>query len=76
MGHVLVILGLAAAWVVFVYVSPTRACRSCARHRGPCPRCRGTGRRFRVGAGLVRRATVHLYREVRQAVHAHREARR
>ncbi len=50
MDHVLVILGLAAAWVVFVYASPDKPCRKCAGTLGPCGKCRGTGRRYRVGA--------------------------
>jgi uncharacterized protein (UPF0179 family) len=63
MDHVLVVLGLAVALVVFVYVSPTKACRKCAGQRGPCGKCRGTGRRFRVGARLVRRALLALRKE-------------
>jgi len=65
MDHVLVILGLAALWALFVYLSPTRACRSCARSRGPCSRCKGTGRRFRIGARLVRRGVLKAYQEAR-----------
>lgn len=63
MDHVLVVLALAAAWVAFVYVSPDKACRKCADTRGPCGKCRGTGRRFRVGAPLVRRALLALRKE-------------
>lgn len=63
MGHVLVILALAAAWVVFVYVSPTRACGKCAGTRGPCGKCQGTGRRFRPGARHVRAALLALRKE-------------
>jgi hypothetical protein len=55
MGHVLVILALAVGWVVFVLVSPTRAC-PCPR--GLCAKCKGTGRRFRRGARLVHRGRV------------------
>lgn len=65
MGHVLAILGLAALWVLFVYLSPTKACRSCTRFRGPCPRCKGTGRRLRLGARLVRRGVLKAYKEAR-----------
>lgn len=64
MDHVLAILGLAALWALFVYLSPTKTCRSCARSRGPCPRCKGTGRRFRLGARLVRRGALKAYQEV------------
>jgi hypothetical protein len=60
MDHVLVILALAAFWVLFVCLSPTRECRSCGRHRGPCPRCKGTGRRFRLGARLAGKALLAL----------------
>lgn len=63
MDHVLAVLALAVAWVVFVYVRPTKACRKCAGKRGPCPKCRGTGRRFRVGASMVRRALLALRKE-------------
>lgn len=63
MIHVLMVLGAAAALVVFVYVSPTKACRKCAGTRGPCGKCRGTGRRFRIGARLVGRALLALRRE-------------
>jgi hypothetical protein len=62
MDHVLVILGLAATYAVFLLISPTMACGSCARHRGPCPRCKGTGRRFRLGARLVHRGAVQARR--------------
>jgi hypothetical protein len=60
--QVLAILGLAALYALFVLVSPTKACSSCARHRGPCPRCKGTGRRFRLGARLVHRGAVRAYK--------------
>jgi hypothetical protein len=63
MDHVLVILGLAAAWVAFVYARPTKACRKCVGTRGPCGKCRGTGRRFRVGARLVRKTLLALRKE-------------
>lgn len=63
MNHVLMGLGVAAAWVVFVYAVPTKACRKCAGTRGPCGKCRGTGRRFRVGAPMVRRALLALRKE-------------
>lgn len=62
MDHVLTVLGLAAAYAVFVYAFPTRACGACAKHRGPCPKCKGTGRRFWPGACLVRRAILAGYK--------------
>lgn len=59
MIHFLVLLGLAAGYALFVLVSPTKACGACERHPGrPCPRCHGSGRRFRVGARTVHRALL------------------
>lgn len=59
MIQVLTLLAMLAAYGLLVLVSPTRACGSCGRHRGrPCPRCGGTGRRFRLGARLVHRGAV------------------
>jgi hypothetical protein len=66
MDQVLVILGLAAFYALIVLVSPTKACGSCARHRGPCPRCKGTGRRFRPGARLVHRGAVRARKQARK----------
>ena len=66
MDHVLIALAVLAGWALFVYVRPTKACGSCAGREGPCPRCRGTGRRFRVGARLVRRGAVMLYLAARE----------
>ncbi len=66
MDHVLVILGLLLLWALFLLVSPTRACGSCDRHRGPCPRCKGTGRRFRPGARLVHRGAVQAHKQRRR----------
>jgi hypothetical protein len=51
--HVLAALALLAGYALFLLISPTGKCGACARHRGPCPRCKGTGRRFRPGARLV-----------------------
>jgi len=65
--HVLVILGLAAGYALFLLVWPDRACQSCARYRGrPCPRCGGTGRRFRLGARLVHRGAVQARKQARR----------
>ena len=65
---ILVILIVLAVWALSLLVRPTKACGSCARRRrrGPCGRCKGTGRVLRVGARLVHR----------QAVKGHQEARR
>ena len=62
MGQVLAILALVAIWAVFVYCSPTKRCR-CA---GRCGRCKGTGRRFRLGARLVCRGIVKGRDEARR----------
>lgn len=58
MDHVLVVLALAGAYALFLLVFPTRRCR-CA---GRCPRCMGTGRRFRLGAPQVRKALLALHK--------------
>jgi hypothetical protein len=63
MDHVLMVIALAAAWVVFVLAVPMKACGKCAGSRGPCPRCKGTGRRFRLGARYVRKALLALRKE-------------
>jgi hypothetical protein len=66
MDHLLVVLGLAAAYALLLLVSPMKACGACARHPGrPCPRCQGTGRRFRIGARLVHRGMVKARRRSR-----------
>lgn len=67
MLNVLVALGLLAGYALLVLVFPVRACRSCGRYRGrPCPRCGGTGRRFRLGARLVHRGAVQARRQARR----------
>ncbi|HZR53621.1 MAG TPA: hypothetical protein VFB06_29455 [Streptosporangiaceae bacterium] len=62
MDHVLIVLVLVTAYGLFVLVFPDRPCR-CA---GRCRRCKGTGRRFRLGARLVHRGVVKGYREARR----------
>jgi hypothetical protein len=59
--QVLIVLAVIAGLIVFVLVSPTKPCR-CA---GQCGRCQGTGRRFRIGARLVRRAIVQAHTQAR-----------
>lgn len=67
MTHFLILLALVAAYGLFVLVSPMKACGACQRHRGrPCPRCGGTGRRFRIGARLVHRGAVKAHQQRRQ----------
>lgn len=65
-SHALVVLVIAAAYILFTLASPTRACKSCGRQRGPCPRCQGTGRRFRPGARLVHRGAATAWRHARR----------
>ena len=67
MTHALVVLGLLAGYALFVLVSPMKACGSCQGHRGrPCPRCAGTGRRFRLGARLIHRGAVKATEQARK----------
>jgi DnaJ-class molecular chaperone len=71
MTQVLIALVLIAGWAVFLLIRPTKACRRCAgwgargRRRSYCAHCRGTGRRFRLGARLVHRGAAEAYRYVR-----------
>jgi DnaJ-class molecular chaperone len=66
MSLLLLILGALAAYTLFVLASPATACRTCSgwgmkqrrRRRAACPRCGGTGIRFRPGAPLVHRAAA------------------
>jgi hypothetical protein len=63
MHEILTALVIIALWAGWVALFPTKAC-----DRGPCPRCDWSGRRFRVGARLVRRRITwtkqHTAREV------------
>jgi hypothetical protein len=66
MDRVLVVLALLGAYALFLLVSPMKACGSCQRHRGrPCPRCGGTGRRFRLGARLIHRGAAKAHKRAR-----------
>ena len=67
MIHVLIALGLAAGYALFLLIRPDKTCQSCARYRGrPCRRCGGTGRRFRLGARLVHRGAVQAHKQARR----------
>ena len=67
MTHLLAVLALLGAYALFLLVSPMKACGSCQRHRGrPCPRCGGSGRRFRIGAQLVHRGAVKARKQARR----------
>jgi hypothetical protein len=65
MHEILIALAILALWAGFVWLSPTRRCPS-----GPCPACKGSGRRLRPGARLVRRGInrgrEHAGRELRE----------
>lgn len=72
MTQVLLIIGVAAGYTVFLLIRPTTSCRSCGgwgakggRRRSACPRCQGTGRTFRLGARLVHRGAAAAYRSNR-----------
>ena len=64
MALILLILAAATGYVLFILASPAGACRKCRgwgirsrrRRRRTCPRCGGTGIRFRPGAPLIHRA--------------------
>ena len=68
MTHVLVVLALIAAYIVFVLVRPQKPCRRCrgwgvkGRRRRSCPRCQGTGTHFRLGAPLIHRGKALVLR--------------
>jgi DnaJ-class molecular chaperone len=70
-GHVLIVLALAAGYAVFLLVRPEKTCRWCSgwgargKRRTYCQRCEGTGKRFRLGARFLHRAAVEGYRYVR-----------
>jgi len=63
--HILLVLGLPAAWALFLAISPTRRCRRCGGKRIvrtrwrqriiTCPKCKATGRHYRLGAVAVHR---------------------
>jgi hypothetical protein len=74
--HVLIALGLAAGYALFLLAWPGKACGSCARHPGRlCPRCGGTGRRFRPGARLVHRGAATGFRYARERLDARARAK-
>jgi hypothetical protein len=53
---VLVILVAPVLYALFVFCFPDKACEC----PGQCQRCKGTGRRFRRGARLVRAVALFL----------------
>ena len=66
MQYILIALAILAGWALFVLAFPARACGACLRHRGPCPVCKGSGRRFRPGARIVHAGAVLAYEIVRR----------
>lgn len=72
MTLVLHILAAAAGYALFLLACPDKTCRTCrgwgakGRSRAHCPRCGGTGRRFRPGARLVHRGAAGAYRYARK----------
>jgi DnaJ-class molecular chaperone len=68
-AHILIGFAAAAAWVLFLYVSPFGRCWRCRGrgnvkrgHRRPvCPRCHGRKRGQRTGSRTVHR-TVRMVR--------------
>lgn len=66
MINVEVVIILFLAYCVFLLVRPHKPCNCTGR----CPRCKGTGKRFRPGARLLRRGlntTARHLREMREA---------
>lgn len=57
-----VILGAIALYTLIVFVSPDHPC-GCS---GRCRRCKGTGRRFRPGARLIRAGAMLAHQEARR----------
>ena len=72
MTQVLLVLGAAAGYALFLLVRPEKTCRSCrgwgakGRRRSYCARCGGTGKRFRLGARLVHRGSAEPHRYARK----------
>lgn len=72
MTHVLIVLAIAAGYVLSLLIRPDKTCRSCSgwgargRRRSYCTRCSGTGKRFRPGARWIHAAAAAGYREIRK----------
>ena len=74
MTHLLVLLAILTAYGLFVLIKPDGPCHRCAgwghrqkrRRRTACPRCQGTGRRFRPGARLVHKGAAAAVRAIRE----------
>ena len=74
MIQILIVLAFAAGYVAFTLVKPEKNCGKCngwgqrtgRRRRKACPRCRGTGKHFRLGAPLVHRGKSLVIRYARE----------
>jgi hypothetical protein len=62
MDQVLAVLVIVAIWALVLLASPTTRC-GCA---GRCRRCKGTGRRFRLGAQIFYRGAEKGHKEARR----------
>jgi DnaJ-class molecular chaperone len=73
-GHVLIVTAAIAGYAVFLLIKPEKRCRKCGgwgargKRRAYCPRCQGTGKRFRLGARLVHRGAATAYRHARNRI--------
>jgi hypothetical protein len=77
--HLLIVLALAAGWLLLCMFKPARPCRKCSalghRKRKACPRCKGTGRQFRLGAPFAHRLKLMTFAAVRDRIEHARERR-
>ena len=80
LAHLLVVLLILAGYLAFALVKPDKACRRCGgwcqkakrRRNKACPRCKGTGRHFRLGAPLVHRGKSMAIRYARERMEGER----
>ena len=83
--HILIGLGLAAAWVLSLLVHPFGRCWLCrgkgnlrrkgSRRAPRCPLCKGARRRQRLGSRVVHRIRRHVAAELRRTRALSREQR-
>lgn len=75
MTGLLIILAAVAGYAVFALVKPDKACGKCSgwglgtrrrRRNKACPRCKGTGKQFRLGARLVHGGAAQAVKYVRE----------
>jgi len=78
----LIVLAAIVIYAVFALVKPDKACGKCSgwglktrrRRSKACPRCKGTGRPFRLGARLVHGGAAQAVKYVRERAEQRREA--